>query len=240
MVPLRTVHCGDALPWLRAGGVRTGAAMVTSLPDISELGRSESDWRAWFTEALACVVRATPPTSVALFFQSDVRHEDRWIDKGALVVAAGAAVGAHVVFHRIVCRFEPGRAVRGRPTYTHLIALSRALRSRAGDGMPDVITEPGRAVWPRAMGIKAAAQAVRFARDEAGVHTIIDPFCGAGTVLAVANALGLHAEGVDLSARCCTRARALSIEPGELDDSAAFNAPARDAGSCRRTAGDPR
>jgi len=228
--PQRTVHCGDALPWLRAGGVRAGAALVTSLPDLSELRLPEDRWRAWFTDAVQAVIDVTPPASVALFFQSDVRHEGHWIDKGALVVAAGAAAGAHVVFHRIVCRFEPGRAVRGRPTYTHLIALSRALLSRAGDGMPDVITDAGRAVWPRAMGVKAAAHAVRFARDEVAARLIIDPFCGAGTVLAVANALGLDAEGVDLSARCCARARTLSLERRELEPTAPVKAPAKDGG----------
>jgi hypothetical protein len=190
--------------------------MVTSLPDLSELRTTETHWRAWFTEAVQAVVNATPSDSVAIFFQSDVRHEGRWIDKGALVVAAGAAVAAHVVFHRIVCRFAPGRSIRGRPAFTHVIALSRSLTARAGDGIPDVITDPGRAVWTRAMGIKAAAHAVRFARDEAGAQVIIDPFCGAGTVLAVANALGLRAEGVDLSPGCCRRAEALSVDPSEV------------------------
>jgi hypothetical protein len=191
--------------------------MVTSLPDLSELGTTETTWRAWFTEAVQAVLNATPSESVAIFFQSDVRHDGRWIDKGALVVAAGAAVSAHVVFHRIVCRFEPGRAIRGRPAFTHVIALSRSLAARSGDGMPDVITDPGRAVWTRAMGITAAAHAVRFARDEAGAQVIIDPFCGAGTVLAVANALGLPAEGVDLSPGCCRRAEALTIDPTEVN-----------------------
>jgi tRNA G10 N-methylase Trm11 len=40
----------------------------------------------------------------------------------------------------------------------------------------------------------------------------VDPFCGYGTVLAVANALGLDAVGVDLSARMCARARTLSVD----------------------------
>ena len=190
--------------------------MITSLPDLSEVALPEEAWRAWFTRAIQAVVEATPPESVAIFFQSDVRHEGRWIDKGALVVEAGAAVRAHVVFHRIVCRFEPGRSIRGRPAFTHCIALSRTLPARAGDGMPDVIIDPGRSVWPRAMGLKAAAQAVRFARDGAAARLIIDPFCGAGTVLAVANVLGLASEGVDLSAACCARAEALQIKASEL------------------------
>jgi tRNA G10 N-methylase Trm11 len=43
----------------------------------------------------------------------------------------------------------------------------------------------------------------------------VDPFCGWGTVLAVANALGMDAVGVDLSARMCRRARVLDLKDPE-------------------------
>src|SRR3954467_9866313 len=33
--PGRTIHQGDALPWLRAAGTLAGASVVTSLPDSS-------------------------------------------------------------------------------------------------------------------------------------------------------------------------------------------------------------
>src|SRR6187397_2186397 len=36
--PLRTVHCGEALEWLRAQPVLAGHSFITSLPDVSELG----------------------------------------------------------------------------------------------------------------------------------------------------------------------------------------------------------
>jgi 23S rRNA G2445 N2-methylase RlmL len=64
--------------------------------------------------------------------------------------------------------------------------------------------------------VRAAAQAVRFARDEVGAKTIFDPFCGVGTVLAAANALGLDALGVELSRKRCEQARALEIKADEL------------------------
>ena len=53
--------------------------------------------------------------------------------------------------------------------------------------------------------------ACRFVLDETTTRTIVDPFCGWGTVLAVANALGLDAVGVDVSARMCKRARQLTV-----------------------------
>ena len=47
-------------------------------------------------------------------------------------------------------------------------------------------------------------------------RTIVDPFCGFGTVLAVANQLGLDSVGVDLSARMCRKARGLALAEAVL------------------------
>jgi tRNA G10 N-methylase Trm11 len=43
----------------------------------------------------------------------------------------------------------------------------------------------------------------------------VDPFCGFGTVLAVANALGLDAVGVAIAARMCRQARELKVDIGK-------------------------
>jgi hypothetical protein len=77
--------------------------------------------------------------------------------------------------------------------------------------LPDIITDAGRLTWVRAMGVRAAAHAVRFARDHAKAHVIFDPFCGVGTVLAVANALGLDAIGVEKAKKRSEQSRTLSI-----------------------------
>ena len=193
-----------------------GAGVVTSLPDLSEVRLALPAWRTWFLDAVRLTIGLVPDEGVAVFFQSDVRHDGQWIDKGSLVVRAAEDAGAHVVFHKIVCRFQPGRVTAGRPAYTHLIAVSRKLRTQGDEAIPDVMVDPGRLTWVRAMGIQAAAHAVRFARDQGGATSIIDPFCGVGTVLAVANALGLNAIGVEQSTGRCQRARQLTLEPGEL------------------------
>jgi DNA modification methylase len=46
---------------------------------------------------------------------------------------------------------------------------------------------------------------------ETSTRVVVDPFCGSGTLLAVANALGLDAIGVDRSARACSAARRLVV-----------------------------
>lgn len=216
IAPERVVHCADAIPWMQARGRIAGACAVTSLPDVSEVGLALPGWRTWFLEAVRLVVAAVPDESAALFFQSDIKREGVWIDKGALVIRAAEDAGARVLMHKIVCRRPPGMLTMGRPGYTHLIAVSRALQCPDVLPIPDIITDAGRQPWVRAMGVRAAAHAVRFARDQAGAKIIFDPFCGVGTVLAVANRLGLDALGVEKARKRCEQARLLTVDPGEL------------------------
>ena len=214
--PTREVQCADAIPWMKARGRIEGACAVTSLPDVSEVGLAFPVWREWFVRAVRLVVDAVPDDGAALFFQSDIKHDGRWIDKGAMVVRAAEDAEAHVLFHKIVCRRPPGMATAGRPGFTHLIAVSRALKCPDVLPIPDVIVDAGRLPWVRAMGIRAAAHAVRFVRDHANARIVFDPFCGVGTTLAVANALGLDALGVEKARKRCEQSRELTVERSEI------------------------
>ncbi len=210
--PLRQVECQDAIPWLQHCGVIAGACAITSLPDVSELSLSLADWRQWFLTTVRLVVDSVAPESAAIFFQSDIKKNGHWIDKGSLVIRGAEDAGAQILFHKIICRRPPGTLTYGRPAYTHLIAVSKAMKCPEVLPIPDIITDPGPQPWVRAMGIRAAAHAVRFARDQVKATSILDPFCGVGTVLAVANALGLPAVGVELSRKRCAQARALEVD----------------------------
>jgi hypothetical protein len=214
--PRREVHCADAIGWMKARGTLPDTCAVTSLPDVSEVGLALPVWREWFLAAVQLVVDAVPDESAALFFQSDIKREGVWIDKGALVTRAAEDAGAHVLFHKIICRRPPGMLTLGRSGYTHLIAVSRAMKCPDVLPIPDVVTDAGRQLWVRAMGVRAAAHAVRFARDHVGAESIFDPFCGIGTVLAVANRFGLDAVGVEKSRKRCEHARELKVAESEL------------------------
>jgi len=214
--PKREVECADAMPWMRARGVIEGACAVTSLPDVSEVGLALPAWRAWFLEAVRLVVDAVPTTSAAIFFQSDIKRDGVWIDKGSMVVRAAEDAGAHVLFHKIVARREPGQLTYGRPGYTHLIAVSRAMKCPDVLPLPDIVVDAGRLMWVRAMGVRAAGHAVRFAKEQTGAKVVFDPFCGVGTVLAVANMMGLDALGVEKSRKRCEQARGLIVRADDL------------------------
>jgi hypothetical protein len=206
----RRVHQGDALAWLRAHAPLAGASVVTSLPDVSELpALGFEGWQAWFIDAAELVLRSVPDEGVAIFFQSDIRHAGLWVDKGALCLRAAERAAVPLVFHRIVCRKPPGTLTFGRATYAHLLGFARRLRPARARA--DVLPDGGPVAGRKAMGSLAALEACRFIRDETPTRTVVDPFCGWGTVLAAANSLGMDAVGVDLSARMCRRARALTL-----------------------------
>jgi len=214
--PKREIVCADAIAWMQARGRIAGACAVTSLPDVSEIGKPLPAWRDWFSAAARLVVDAVPDDSAALFFQSDIKRDGVWIDKGALVIRAAEDAGARVLFHKIVCRRPPGMLTQGRPGFTHLIAVSRAMKCPDILPIPDVIADAGPSLWIRAMGVRAAAHAVRFAKEQVGAKLIFDPFCGVGTVPAVANAFGLDALGVELARKRCEQARAQTVKLSDL------------------------
>src|SRR5262245_27209287 len=106
----RTVHHDDGIAWLAAAApLPTDHAIVPSLPDASELPALGWDgWRAWFVETAARVCRAVADDALAIFYQTDVKHDGRWIDKSHLVQLGADAVGSHVLWHKIACRVAPG------------------------------------------------------------------------------------------------------------------------------------
>ena len=209
-VVARTVHHGDAIAWL-AENALDGASIVTSLPDLSELPHLGRDgWLKWFEDAAYLVLDRTPQSSVALFYQSDIRHDGTWIDKGHLVQRAADRAGVALLAHKIVQRKPAGTITHARASYTHLLAFSRRIRPSLRTVTADVL-EAGAMPTPKSMGVNACIEACRFVREHTTTRTIVDPFCGAGTVLAVANAMGMDAIGVDLSARQVRKARALQI-----------------------------
>jgi len=209
----RTVRCDDGVAWLRGARLDPDHAVVTSLPDASELPALGLDgWRAWFEEvaALACVAAADP--AVTIFYQTDVKRDGRWIDKGFLVQRAAERAGSTLLWHKVVCRVPPGATSFGRPAWAHLLCFSRALRLAPGQSSPDVLPRAGAMTWPRAMPVEACAAVARFLVAHTGCRTVVDPFCGLGTMLAVANAYGLDAVGVEQSPKRAERARGLIVE----------------------------
>jgi len=215
--PRRIIVQADALVWMPANPAPPTCAVVTSLPDVSELPElGFPRWRRWFIDAAAVVLGWVPRESVAIFYQTDIRHEGVWVDKAYLVSQAAEATGAALLWHKIICRKPPGTMTHGRASYTHMLAFAGSVPLHASrQAAPDVLADAGQMPWSKAMGLEACRLACRFLQDNTCASEVVDPFCGRGTVLAVANAMGFDARGIDVSARRCRAARSCRVRTGD-------------------------
>ena len=206
-MPAREVHCGDGVAFLARGRLPDDHAIFTSLPDHSEVPTlGVPAWKRWFVETVTLACTAIADDAVAIFYQTDVKHDGRWIDKGHLVLTGADAAGSHALWHKIVCRVPAGLVTFGRPAYAHVICVSRERRLSPGTSTADVLPALGKMSWARAMGSAACEVAIGFIAST-GARIVVDPFCGQGTALAAANAHGLDATGVELSKRRAAKAR---------------------------------
>ena len=200
--------------WLDENVASLRTSVITSLPDVSELELDLVGWKAWFVASAEKVIRWVPEGGLAIFFQSDIRLRGAIVDKSSLIVRAAEAAGADIVFHKIVCRNPPGTIAYGRPSWSHMIALAHGPWEPPRSPGPEVLPAAGFMPWSRAMGVEACREACRYLRENTTTETVVDPFCGQGTVLAVAESMGFSAIGVERSTKRCKAARNLVIEPG--------------------------
>lgn len=208
----RTVECAEAVAWLTGREELSGCSVITSLPDVSEFPTlSLPEWKQWFVRTAALVLAKVPAEGAAIFYQTDVKKAGAWVDKGYLISKAAEEAGCELLFHKVVCRRAPGTVTFGRPAYSHLLGFSRGLRVDLGHATADVLPEAGEVTWTRGMGVQACRVACHFVLEHTQSRTVVDPFCGHGTVLAVANALGLDAVGVELSRKRAQKARSLRV-----------------------------
>jgi hypothetical protein len=153
-MPKRTVVQADAIAWMAENEAPNRSSVVTSLPDVSELSQLDFDsWREWFLGAVRRVVRWVPAGGISIFYQSDIRIAGAWIDKGYLVMRGAEEERANIVFHKVVCRKPAGTIGLGRPSYSHMICVSRDKRAPAKKPGPDVLPDAGFMPWSKAMGV---------------------------------------------------------------------------------------
>ncbi|PZR08951.1 MAG: SAM-dependent methyltransferase [Archangium gephyra] len=210
----REVHTTEAVAWLRQQRFEPGTAVVTSMPDSSEIPSLGFDgWRTWFSATSELICRNVSDEDVAIFYQTDVKHDGRWVDKGFLVSLGAERAGSHCLWHKVICRAPAGMTTFGRPAYAHLLCFSRTKRLEKAESFADVLPQLGEMTWARAMGLEACDAIAKFLVKFTKTRTVVDPFCGVGTMLAVANEVGLDAVGVELSAKRAEKARTLMLKP---------------------------
>jgi hypothetical protein len=208
----RSVFCEDAIQWLETREVQLGCSLVSSMPDISEFpGYSLADWKNWFINTATLILSKTAPEGVTIFYQSDIKFEGTWVDKGYLCQKAAEAMGHELLWHKIICRSPAGIATFGRPAYSHMLCFSKNLKADISKSTPDVIPDLGDKTWQRGMGLEACLMAAKFIAEQTPSKTIINPFCGEGSMLAAASVYELEGIGIERSPKRAEKARRLEL-----------------------------
>lgn len=210
--PRREVIHGDAVEWLATHPALSQASVLSTIPDVSEIGTSLAVWLEFFRAAARASLLAAPDEGLCVFFQTDIKREGRWVSKAALVLRAADELEIPLLFHKVVCRRPPGTIVHGRPGFSHLLGFSRRALDDPGRATADVLPDLGVMPWSHSMGTRAAEEAVRAVRRLAPATTrLIVPFCGIGTALAVANAHGLDVVGIERNRKRAEAARTFAL-----------------------------
>ncbi len=209
---LREVFCQDAIEWLTQQKIIPHSSYLASLPDISEFPQySLSEWKNWFIQTAGLILSRTPDSGVTLFFQSDIKHDGEWVDKGYLCQRAAEERGHKLLWHKIICRAPAGIATFGRPSYSHILCFSKNLKLDMAKSTPDVLQDLGEKTWQRGMGLEACLMIGKFLSEQTQTTTLINPFCGEGSMLAAANAFNLNAIGIERSPKRATKAKELKL-----------------------------
>lgn len=209
----RSVFCEDAVQWLETREVQSDCSLVSSMPDISEFpGSSLGDWKNWFVNTASLILSKTAPEGVTIFYQSDIKFEGTWVDKGYLCQKAAEALGHALLWHKIICRSPAGIATFGRPAYSHMLCFSKKLKVDISKSTADVIPDLGDKTWQRGMGLEACLMAAKFIAEQTPSKIMINPFCGEGSMLAAASVYGFEGIGIERSPKRAEKARRLEVK----------------------------
>ena len=198
----RQIICADSMKWLPKQ--RGFDSIVASIPEMEELGLGYDKYIEFFRNAAALCMDAVKPTGYVVFLQTDRKYHG-WIDKSYLLTDVAMEKGLRMIWHKIALRTDVGKTDLYRPTYSHMVCYSK--EGHVGKPVPDVVAR-GEITYGHAFGRDAVRLVCSYLKAN-GVRTIVDPFVGSGTTMAVANELGMKGIGVDIDPEQCEKARKL-------------------------------
>ena len=134
-----------------------------------------------------------------IFVQTDRRKGGRQFSKASVLMNIAQSQGWFLLWHKIELAAEVGKSNLYRPTFRNMLCFGRGKMS-AGQATPDVVP-PSKRLYDMAFGFEAAKVCVEFCKKFS--NRVLDPFCGYGTVLHVAEEMGADSMGVDIDRRVC-------------------------------------
>ena len=200
----RQIFCKDAVAWLKTQ--KNLDCIVTSVPEMEEVHLSKDKYEVFLKDAAKLCMEAVKDTGYVIFLQTD-RKQKGWIDKSYIISDAACELKIPMIWHKIALRQDVGTSGLFRPTFSHMLCYSK--KGKVGPVFPDVL-ERGSVTYENAFGIEAVKAVLEYVKKQ-GVKTVVDPFVGSGTTVALANKMGLKGIGVDIDPKQCKKAMTLVL-----------------------------
>lgn len=181
---MRELICADSLIWLKDNKDKQGA-ILTSLPDMEEIGMDINEWASWFQQAASlCLNHIKGSGNPIIFYQTDRKYDGSWFSKANLLISCAKELNIPLIWHKICLTSSNEDAINlYRPGYSHLLCFSEV--KKPGKITPDVF-KAGHKIYDNGIGIHAARIALDYISNHTKDNVLIDPFCGRGTVLSLA------------------------------------------------------
>ena len=221
----------DAVMWLKnssevfPGSVFTGVPDILDIPEISsisDLNDRHIKYIIWFECVLESIFNRIQEGQFAIFSQTDAKLIDEngyliaWIDKSCICSRIAAKCHCNLLWHKLCVDSDssPTSEPSGyRPGYTHLLCYGKGtsgIYHISQFQVPDVI-DRGAMIWQKAIGLEACVLGIAFLMNVAKTSIVINPFCGHGTILAVANYFHVAALGVEILPSRAKQSRAKDL-----------------------------
>lgn len=194
MKPSKEIIQGDALDWLYKN--KGLGAVITSPPDAEEVNKDINAWADWFSYAVKLCFKATQKDTPTIFYVTDRKYNSEIISKPNLIFNVANKLKRKLMFHKIALRKPVNSIELHRPSYTHLLAFNTINKAYPTNIQGADVFERGKVIYKNGMGLSAAILSVKYAK--LFTDTIINPFSGSGTVLAVAESYGVNSIGIEL------------------------------------------
>ncbi len=199
----REIIVADSLQYLR--GVKSLPNVVTGLCDLDETDMDMSQYLQFFKDIASLIFTKLDKVGYAIFIQTDRKYQGSWLDKSYMLSDIAFSHGCKMVWHKIALHREVGRTDLHRPCYAHMLCYTYT--GKPGAAFNDVLPVSTK-LYKNGTPLGAAEAAVNFIKNNNKKNTtIVDPFVGQGTVVAMANNYGLDAIGIDIDPKQAELAR---------------------------------
>lgn len=181
----------------------TSQIITTTLTNINGLETKAKEYKKWFISTINLIFNLLEEGQCVIFTQTDgkiLSNEGNviyWMDKSYLCISEAEKYNCTLLWHKIAIDNE-AEVSSHRPCYTHLLCFGKSFTFHTSKFLtPDVI-DRGLMTWEKATGLEACLLCIAFLRYVVNTSCVLNPFCGKGTILAVANYFGLQSIGIEV------------------------------------------